>query len=70
MAVTDPAFGARRLVTTTSLGMPTATYCLEGNPARSPAEALRSQQGEPETRQVPVYASDGTTVVDTFTVNR
>ena len=25
------------------------------------------QESGPETRQVPVYASDGTTVVDTFT---
>lgn len=39
---------------------------LGGGQATSPAEAL----SQPAPRQVSVYASDGTTVVDTFTVNR
>lgn len=41
-----------------------------GEPApRSPAEALEMQRSRAATTVVPVYADDGVTIVDTFTID-
>ena len=52
------------------VGYADSDLLLGGDAAGSPAEARRRQESAPNTRKVPVYASDGTTVVDTFTVSR
>lgn len=41
---------------------------LEGEEPSTPEEALAQQESAAPTKVVPVYASDGTTVVDSFTI--
>ena len=52
-------------------GYADARYILgKGEPApRSPAEALAMQRDRPPTTTVLVYAEDGVTIVDTFTID-
>ena len=52
------------------LGYADSDLLLGDDPADSPAEALGRQESRPKIRKVPVYATDGTTIVDIFTVSR